>query len=190
MAFDSSALLSMKTNKPSTSGFSILEVMITAAIIGVITGIVVLKYGAFNNLILLKNQAFQIALDLRATQTKALSAQGQSGTAFRYAYGLYFSTAAKGQYIIFADSNDNGVYTTGEEIDTRKLDSRFEIASLCNGTTCNLSTLSVLFKRPNFDAIMNAGAVSSGRINVLPKNAAGATARTITVNSAGQISVQ
>lgn len=187
---NSTARFNMKTKNSSTEGFSILEVMITVAIIGVITGIVVLKYGAFNNLVLLKNQAFQIALDIRAIQTKALSAQGQSGTDFRYAYGVYFSTSAKDSYILFADTNGNNVYNNGEEIDTRKLDSRFEISSLCNGSICNLTTLSVTFKRPNFDAIMNNGAVSSGKVNVLPKNSTGVTARTITINPAGQISVQ
>lgn len=180
----------MKINNTSHKGFSILEVMITTAIIGVITGIVVLKYGAFNNLVLLKNQAFQMALDLRATQTKALSAQGQSGTAFRYAYGVYFSTATTDRYILFVDSDGDNVYDNGEALDTRKLDSRFVISSLCSGATCNLSSLSITFKRPNFDAIMNNGSVSDGRVNVLPKNSTGATARTIIVNAAGQISVQ
>ena len=72
-------------------GFSILEVLITAAIIGIITGLVVFQYGAFNNVILLKNQAFQIALDLREMQTRALSSIGQSAD-FRSPYGVYFST--------------------------------------------------------------------------------------------------
>jgi len=172
-------------------GFSILEVLITAGIIGVITGIVVIKYGAFNNLILLKNQAFQAALDMRSTQTRALSAQGRSGAAFRDGYGVYFnvSAATRDRYILFVDTNGNNVYNSGEELETRMLDSRFVLSSLCSGSNCGLSTMSVVFKRPNFDAVINNGSVSIGRINMVPKNGASAT-RTVVVNAAGQISVE
>lgn len=180
----------MKIKTASIRGFSILEVLITASIIGAITGIIVLKYGAFNNLILLKNQAFQVGLDLREMQTRALSSRGQSGTVFRDSYGAYFATASPDSYILFIDTNDNNVYDNGEALDTRRLDSRFIVSTLCNGATCNLTTLSILFKRPNFDAIMNNGAVSNGRVNIVPKNAPTAATRVVVVNASGQISIQ
>ncbi|OGG42084.1 hypothetical protein A2837_00010 [Candidatus Kaiserbacteria bacterium RIFCSPHIGHO2_01_FULL_46_22] len=179
----------MKKKYSSVRGFSILEVLITAGIIGLITGIIVLKYGAFNNLILLKNQAFQVALDLRETQTRALSAQGQTGTAFRDGYGIYFATAASDRYVLFVDTNDNNVYNSGEELETRMLDTRFMISGLCNNSSCGLTTMSIVFKRPNFDALINNGAISTGKVNVTPKNGA-TNVRTIVVNAAGQISVE
>lgn len=171
----------------SHQGFSILEVLITAAIIGTITGLIVLKYGSFNNLILLKNQAFQVALDLRDVQARALSALGD-GTQFRNGYGIYFATTQSDRYLLFVDLNDNGIYNTGEEIETRRIDSRFRLSRLCNNTSCGLTTLSVVFKRPNFDAKMNNGAVSLGRIEITGQ--AASSIRTVIVNSAGQISVQ
>lgn len=187
--------MSQSTNtKPTASaksaGFSILEVLITAAIIGVITGLVVLKYGAFNNLILLKNQAFQISIDLRETQNRALSSLGRGGTAFRDGYGIYFSLSTPDRYVIFIDTDNDNSFDANEELETRRLDSRFILSQLCNGGTCTANTMAIVFRRPNFDAIINNGNISNGRIEIVPKNGAAGVVRAININAAGQISVQ
>lgn len=174
----------------SERGFSILEVLITTAIIGIITGIITLRYGSFNNLILLKNQAYQVAIDLRETQTKSLSAVG-AGTNFRRPYGVYFSTSESDQYVIFLDSNNNGLYDAGEELEIRRIDSRFRLSRLCSGSSSScatLSSLSITFRRPNFDAIMNAGTVANGVVEIETQN--GDSMRLVSVNSVGQVTVE
>ncbi len=170
-------------------GFSILEVLVTAAIIGIITGIIAFNYGSFNNSILLKNQAFQVALDLREMQTRALSSYGDSST-FRNPYGVYFSTGASNQYILFIDDGD-GVFEIGEELEVRNLDSRFLIDALCNGSDCTLSDLSVTFVRPNFDAVMMSGVsnVASGEVQLISITGNDAT-RSVMINATGQITVE
>lgn len=180
-----------KQSTYSMFGFSILEVLITTAIIGIIVGIITLKYGSFNNLILLKNQAYQVALELREAQTRSLSVTGRSaGTAteFRRPYGIYFSRATPDRYLIFLDNNINGYYNVGEEIETRRLDSRFKISRLCSGSNCALGTLSITFRRPNFDAIMNNGTVSEGKIEIIVQK--GTAVRSVKINGAGQITVE
>lgn len=175
----------------SQRGFSLLEILITTAIIGIITGIVTLRYGSFNNLILLKNQAYQVAIDLRESQTRALSVTGASG-GFRQPYGIHFSVSNPDRYMIFLDSDpENGVYNVGEELEIRRLDSRFQISRLCSGSSesCSpLSDLSITFRRPNFDAIMNAGTVSNGVVEI--ETLTSDSTRTININAVGQITVE
>lgn len=167
--------------------------LITVAIIGIITSLVTFKYGSFNNLILLKNQAYQIALELREMQSRSISSVGYNED-FRRPYGLYFSTANRTQYIVFIDMNDpgeagHGYYNPGEQLEVRKLDSRFSINRLCSGTNCGLTALSVTFQRPNFDAIMNGSTVVDGKVEVVSLSNT-TNVRVVNVNAAGQITVE
>lgn len=189
-----SASLRTKNYKLKTNtGFSVLEMLITAAIIGIITALVTLKYGSFNNLILLKNQAYQIALEMREMQSNSISAVGR-GENFRRPYGLYFNTSEPGLYRLFIDMDDPGEsgyghYSASEELEVRNLDTRFRISRLCNGTNCSLTSLSVTFQRPNFDAIINGGSVSNASIEIMAVTN-NSSMRTVGVNAAGQITVQ
>lgn len=161
-------------------GFSILEVLVTAAIIGIITAVIVVKYSSFNNAILLKSQVYEIALDIREAQQLAVSVRGD-GSQFREDYGLYFSTSEPDRYILFRDNgviesrNDQGqlisyaYYDVGEEIGVPYfIDSRFLISEICvNGCTNTVDDLSISFKRPDFDAhFSSVSGDSSGIVEI------------------------
>ena len=180
-------------------GFSILEVLITAAIIGIITAVIVVRYSAFNNAVLLKGQAYEMALDIREAQTFALSVRG-SGGEFREDFGLYFDVAAPDRYILFRDSNDaeGAYYDQGEQVGVPYfIDSRFELLGICvNSCTDTVDDISVTFKRPDFDAVFASvdgdsqgiGTISDARIQIA--NALDTTiVREVEVSPTGQITV-
>lgn len=192
-------------------GFSILEVLITAAIVSVITAMVVFKYGSFNNSVLLKDQAYEMALNIREAQVFAVSVRGESGQ-FREDYGLYFTLAAPQQYVLFQDNGDvveNGkhraYYDIGEGIGKPyAVDSRFQIKKICvnivsstNLCPATVDDISVTFKRPDFDAHFasvsgkNAGlSVNNARILLSGANSGTTDTRTIVISTTGQISIE
>lgn len=180
--------------KASTQrGFTLIELLVTIGIIMIITAIVVVQHGAFNSTVLLRSQAYEIALNLREAQVFSISARGE-GSNFRDAYGLYFSADTPNTYVLFADNiNENSRYDDGEEIDQFVIDSRFTIVDLQIGANCDTSVddLSIAFKRPDFDAHISSGGGSiqaAGCIVVASEG--GSDTRSVFVRTTGQIEVQ
>lgn len=188
------------------SGFSLIEVLITAAIIGIVTVILVARYGAFNSSTLLKAQAFELALDIREAQVFAISVRGEGGN-FREEYGLFFSTSGdwRQQYQLFLDDEPNSVgieggddrFNSGEEVgDPYRLDSRISIVDIrVNDCNDSVNNLSIAFERPDFDAILTT--VQSGNspqshneVCIVLSDSEGAVERKVVVTATGQITVE
>lgn len=171
--------------------------MITVAIIMIVTTIVVVKYGSFNSTMLLKSQAYEMALSLREAQVFAISVRtgSEGATAFRDAYGLHFTTATPNQYLLFLDTNESGVYDEGEEINEPLIiDARFGIASIATGANCTeaVDNLSVTFRRPDFDAHIATAEnnqLTAACITIVPGNDPNAS-RVVYVGATGQVEVQ
>lgn len=187
---------STKLARVRIGGFSLIEVLITSAIIGIVTAIVVIKYGAFNSSVLLRNQAYELALSIREAQVFSVSVRrDQSG--FREPYGIYASRTSPQQYVLFVDSvTENGRYDAGEEVQTFTLDSRFVIEEICLGTdsdpNCGVEDISITFNRPDFDANMDSSSAHPspqlGSIKVSGTNDT-SVVREVQVRSTGLISV-
>ena len=198
-------------------GFSLIEVLITSAVIGIITAIVVVRQGAFNSTILLKNQAYEIAIAIREAQVYSISTRGDESSAsnpFRKNYGVFFdlSSGSANEMILFIDngaSSHDGRYLKASEntnpdlpVETMSFDSRYEVTKFCVDSTCSDSTnakrLSITFARPDFDArievakdngdFLNDG-FNEAKITLASVDSSGFE-RTITVSGTGQISVE
>lgn len=190
-------------------GFSLIELLITSAIITIVTAIVVVKHASFNNAVLLRNQAYEIALAIREAQVYAVSARAnEDGSDFRSRYGIFFDTrnAGKNQVIIYIESettgaasksyNDNNDPNPDTVLETLVLDSRFEVSDICVKEVtdhCDPNFASISFQRPNFDPIINPSGVLAVNteevsIEIAPVNGSSIT-RTVTVTQTGQVTV-
>lgn len=189
-------------------GFSLVEVLVTLGVIGIVLAISVSKYGSFNNVVLLKNQAFAVALDIRQAQTYASSvrvdsalsaASGFNAAVLREEVGvaLYKNRPS---YTIFVDQQQSSDvrYNAGTDIllEEVMIDDRFELFEICTpnatGERCNLDRVDISFARPDFDAAIFDIATLSQLESVILKfrsiNSPQFT-RSVIVTASGQISV-
>jgi type II secretory pathway pseudopilin PulG len=186
-------------------GFGLVELLVSISIVLLVTSIIMSRHGSYNGAVLLRSQAYEVALLAREVQLSAVSAVGESGD-YRNVYGLYFNTSTGNFYYTFRDANNNMFFDAGEQVGTRNnIDSRFQIDAirLVDGSGNTVSTetaLAVVFQRPNFDALFYEGAnnpapsnVSAVEIDIRTKGATGSglgAVRTVEISSTGQIIVQ
>lgn len=196
-----------KVRGVNQAGFGLIELLVSISIMVIVASIILVRHNSFNSAILLRNQAYQIALHMREVQLSAISASGEAGD-FRAVLGLYFTTSTvppldNGHYQVFKDTpsgvHANGFYDTnaGEEYLGRStLDDFFEIREIRADGVVKTGPVSVVFIRPNFDALFfdSNGKISASEIeiDVARRGAVGNTSsvvRTIEITSTGQISV-
>lgn len=201
----------MRISPPSVpattqSGFTLIELMVTLGIVMLATGLVMVRYVSFNSSVLLNNMAYQIAFDLRETQSLAISVRG-SGAEFREEYGMHFDLLTPSQYVLFQDTNQtarNGgfiEYDEGEEVGTPIIiDPRFTITDICvtpltssrrcSGDTGGPAYVTVAFARPDFDAVMTDGLSRLRSAEIIVGSGDSDITRTVFVSENGQITVQ
>lgn len=201
-----SALRNPQRTKVPTAGFSLVELLISISIMVIVASIILTRQTAFNGSVLLRGQAYEVALQAREVQLNAVSASGNTGT-FRSVQGLHFNSDStlNNQYRIFVDNASGinaGFYDPGEEFGRQGiLDPRFEIREVrvvsASGDTINGTEVSVVFVRPNFDArffdIDGELDASSLEIDIARRDVVGTgidVVRTLEITSTGQIAVQ
>lgn len=85
---------------PAGAGFTLIEILVSVAIIFLLTGLTLAGYGAFNKKQTVETAAYQLASDLRLAQQKAISGEKPVGCAGDLqswqtviSSGSYYSTA-------------------------------------------------------------------------------------------------
>jgi prepilin-type N-terminal cleavage/methylation domain-containing protein len=191
-------------------GFTLVELLVVASIIVIITMVLLLRQSRFNSATILRSIGYSVALSVRQAQVYGTSVLGSaSGGLVSYApaYGLYFNYASPSSYILFADFNNNGAYNSpGESVKVFSLNAGYTISEACaklsNGQkrctgsddstgSRSTNTVSILFKRPNPDAVFatDIGGENYASAYVQVRSGDGTT-RSVLVTSAGQITVQ
>jgi type II secretory pathway pseudopilin PulG len=189
---------------PGNAGFSMVELLVSIGIIVMVLSVVVTNQRAFDSAVLLRSQAYEIALAMREVQLGAISSVSDGAGVFRSVQGVHFNTADNQKYRLFRDSSGNKFWNPGEDFGFSGLfDPRFELREITVGTN-SPSQMSIVFERPNFDAIFvvngsnNPGSYpteSSVLLTIglrggsLSDTTCGQDIRQIQITSAGQISV-
>jgi type II secretory pathway pseudopilin PulG len=192
-----------------TTGFTLVEMLVSVLIITLIMATVLFNYSSFNDRLALSSAGQELALVIRQAQTYGLTVREVKSTpgVFDKAYGVFFDTTDPANYYLFADSLNvaNNIYDVGsgncasattECIEKITLRNGIRITSICNESACPPSSstkIHVTFLRPNPDArvYFTGGASTFGPYltgKVILTSPKGKTL-TITIESTGQVYV-
>jgi len=183
-----------KVNLKNNKGFSLIELLVSIAIIVIVSGIVFFNQSGFNNNVLLENLAYEISLTIRQAQSYGLQSR-ETGTGtddFTAGYGVYFDLDNPDKLVLYLDEDKNHIYdyNSGEdEVDSLKITSGSEITKLCAGLDCSARELSISFIRPDPTAYINKNndsSESTGKITITSKKL---EEKVISINRLGQISI-
>lgn len=195
-------------HKLFVKAFTLIEVMISVAIVSVIAAVVLFNYSTFSDNLSLSAAAQEVVLDIRRAQTYGLSVKEATagGGQFDSAYGVRFEGGISAtNFVLFVDRDRDGQYDAGgvcgtagsECVENIVFRDGVTIASIHgngNGTPGGADSLEFTFLRPNPDAIIqflkNGSVVATptlGRVKLISKK--GKTLFVAVLNT-GQISIQ
>lgn len=191
-------------------GFTLVELLVSIAIFTIMTTLVVVKYGSFNQSVLFTNLAYDIAAVIRTAQVYGVSVRMTDSvlTGYETAYTVMFSSqantpdssgATRDRFVLFSDIDADGIYDDGHDavVSTNSLKRGAIIQGFCESSSCqDLSSetrVSITFKRPDPDAIIclygSQTRCGIGYLKILIRNPDGGQ-RAVVVRSNGQIAVQ
>ena len=201
--------------RSSPKGFTLIELLVVSLIIILISVFILLRQARFDSATLLRSLAYSVALSVRQAQIYGTSVRESTPGVLPSSYGVYFKTGNTTQYFFAADNNKNGTIATDGTEDVSPpspyiIRNGYSLLRFCaaEGTsmdcysTCPSTlppgvtlciprasmTLTVSFKRPNPDAVIQTE-YNSYATTYITVQAPGEDTRTITVTNTGQISV-
>jgi len=182
-------------------GFTIIELIVVVAILGVISSITLTSYSKFGGKILLRNLAYDVALSIRQAQVYGISARSFLGAQFSVGHGVYMDfSEGKDKFFLYTDVDNNNFFTSAatEWVETFSIGKGYSLEKFCipTGPTtedCTPTKLDILFKRPEPDAIirtsLGSGFTKYDRVRIVVKSPQG-DMLSVLVETTGQISIQ
>lgn len=188
------------------NGFTLIELLVVMTIATLLTTAVIFQNKKWNDSLIVHSAAYDTALVIRKTQIDSLGVREdkpKTGDKFDVGYGVYFVRSGLSVdlslYIIFADRNKNGIYDTGEALETKIMQNGIVIDKVCGVSFClpesgPLNSVHISFFRPSTSAnisFLNGGGnpVDSPPVTIHFRSPLGEISKVV-VETSGQISVQ
>lgn len=175
-------------------GFTLVELLVVLAIMGVMLGVVFTNNKDFEVRSKFKNAVYDTALDIRETQVKGISASDEEGnpmsSEFFHSFGVHFELGDSG-YIVYQDIKDGdrwyskapkcNVPSDNEEcIKSVVYSSDYSIDDLCVTSfvgveSCGVSELDISYLRPNInsDIVIDKFGISYSSAKIKISNGSG-----------------
>ena len=150
------------TSKNQQQGFTLVEVLISIAILVIITSVILVQSASSRGGLVLTNDAYEVALMVRETQSFGVSVrEGEAGGDFDVGYGVFVQDPTR--VIMYNDIDKDAAYDSGSDPIVREVNLQRgnTITNFClsNGgsQTCSgaISGISIAFIRPNPDAYIS-----------------------------------
>jgi prepilin-type N-terminal cleavage/methylation domain-containing protein len=176
-------------NQKINKGFTLVEMLVSVSIIGVMSTIFLVNYHSTNKRSELILTSQQLAGDIRMAQNHSLgSKEYGAGNIPTGGWGFYVNKA-NSDYLIFADNNGNYSFDVGEDntsMGAQKIDfpSRIGVKDiLVNGVDVN--SVSVVFLPPNPKTYINGS--DSAIVSIILEEDVSSSTSTVEVNYFGLI---
>jgi len=181
-------------------GFTLVELLVTLAIMLIIVASSLVQFNTFDSEILLKTLAYDVALSVRQAQSYSLNVLGSAGS-FDSPYGVTFTpdTTSYALFLYGGTATRPRFDADASILDTYQLGRRFTITDVCavigGVEDCSIARLDVSFKRPEFIGLFYAegysevqnGQIESGTIYI--QSSTGGPTGKIEVGYTGYITV-
>lgn len=150
----------MKTEQ----GFTLLELLIVIAIVGLVGGMISIRFLQVNQTTAVENSVLTLSAYMKDARSRTLAGQ-TSGTAS--SWGVYVDTTIFPNPVVFADTDEDGVFSPGDTTEEIFLDENTQVAQcLIDGVL--EPDCGVLFSAPSAEAtIFSLGGSPSGSLTSL-----------------------
>lgn len=158
----------MKKLKLKIRGFTLIEMIITSAILLIISAVVFSNYSSFNSTLNLSSAGQELGVAIRQAQVYGVNVKESQFAAGQFAagYGVHFDLNDPANYYVFIDTNNNNKYDAGvgcsgavgvtECIEKVTPRGSVQLNDICTESACpavaNVAMMDIIFLRPITDA--------------------------------------